>query len=163
MSDLVQDVLALAAQYEPRRILAVGDVAEDMLRHYQATPSPDIHIVPADHPLRRLPASQQYDFALIAGTLERLPAADGAMLMARLRDVQAQRFAVIVREDCTHPATRWQRDDFIGLGLSVYGHYHAHGHPLMLCTYDIANYKRTPDWLNPRHWANPELWDKYRW
>ncbi len=29
--------------------------------------------------------------------------------------------------------------------------------------FDLAHYKVTPDWLNPRHWANPELWDKYRW
>ncbi|MFP4639754.1 MAG: DUF6231 family protein [Guyparkeria sp.] len=29
--------------------------------------------------------------------------------------------------------------------------------------FDIHDYKQTPDWLNPRNWANPELWDKYRW
>ncbi|KTG17767.1 hypothetical protein AUR63_06500 [Guyparkeria sp. XI15] len=29
--------------------------------------------------------------------------------------------------------------------------------------FDIETYKDTPDWLNPRNWANPELWDKYRW
>lgn len=29
--------------------------------------------------------------------------------------------------------------------------------------FDLAHYKVTPDWLNPKHWANPELWDKYRW
>jgi len=29
--------------------------------------------------------------------------------------------------------------------------------------FDIETYKRTPDWLNARHWANPELWGKFRW
>lgn len=29
--------------------------------------------------------------------------------------------------------------------------------------FNIRDYKPTPDWLNPRAWANPELWDKYRW
>ena len=29
--------------------------------------------------------------------------------------------------------------------------------------FDIHDYKETPDWLNARHWANPEMWDKYRW
>ena len=29
--------------------------------------------------------------------------------------------------------------------------------------FDIETYKQTPDWLNARHWANPELWGKYRW
>ncbi len=29
--------------------------------------------------------------------------------------------------------------------------------------FDLYDYKATPDWLNPRYWANPELWDRYRW
>ncbi|MDD3447840.1 MAG: DUF6231 family protein [Gammaproteobacteria bacterium] len=29
--------------------------------------------------------------------------------------------------------------------------------------FDIATYKVTPDWLNSRYWANPELWDRYWW
>ncbi len=29
--------------------------------------------------------------------------------------------------------------------------------------FDIETYKRTPDWLNARNWANPEMWDKHRW
>lgn len=29
--------------------------------------------------------------------------------------------------------------------------------------YDIHNYKDTPDWLSPAHWANPDQWDKKRW
>ena len=32
-----------------------------------------------------------------------------------------------------------------------------------LYLFDIDTYKDTPDWLNPRNWANPELWGKYRW
>ena len=26
--------------------------------------------------------------------------------------------------------------------------------------YNISNYKKTPDWLNNKNWANPELWEK---
>ncbi|MGD8939893.1 MAG: DUF6231 family protein [Gammaproteobacteria bacterium] len=29
--------------------------------------------------------------------------------------------------------------------------------------FDIASYKTTPDWLNNKYWANPELWDKHWW
>ncbi|MFP4154550.1 MAG: DUF6231 family protein [Halothiobacillaceae bacterium] len=32
-----------------------------------------------------------------------------------------------------------------------------------LYRHSLHDYKQTPDWLNPRNWANPELWDKYRW
>ena len=31
------------------------------------------------------------------------------------------------------------------------------------CEFDIADYKTTPDWFGPKNWANPELWDQYRW
>ena len=27
-------------------------------------------------------------------------------------------------------------------------------------TYNIGNYKNSPDWLNSENWANPELWEK---
>lgn len=29
--------------------------------------------------------------------------------------------------------------------------------------YHIGEYKPVPDWLNPRHWAHPERWNKSRW
>jgi len=29
--------------------------------------------------------------------------------------------------------------------------------------FDIRQYKETPDWLNPRNWAHPERWNKFRW
>lgn len=32
-----------------------------------------------------------------------------------------------------------------------------------LYEFDIAHYKKTPDWLNSKGWANPRNWDKYRW
>lgn len=35
--------------------------------------------------------------------------------------------------------------------------------PEPVFNYDIRDYKHTPDWLNARNWANPELWGKYRW
>ena len=27
-------------------------------------------------------------------------------------------------------------------------------------TYNISDYKNTPDWLNSDNWANPKLWEK---
>ena len=31
---------------------------------------------------------------------------------------------------------------------------------LLFYTYNIGNYKNSPDWLNSENWANPELWEK---
>ena len=30
----------------------------------------------------------------------------------------------------------------------------------LVYVYNISNYKKTPDWLNNKNWANPELWEK---
>ena len=32
-----------------------------------------------------------------------------------------------------------------------------------LWQFNLYDYKRLPDWLNNKHWANPENWDKRRW
>jgi len=32
-----------------------------------------------------------------------------------------------------------------------------------LWQFNILEYKEVPDWLNSKHWANPENWGKYRW
>jgi hypothetical protein len=34
---------------------------------------------------------------------------------------------------------------------------------LQVFTYAIENYQPKRDWLNSRYWANPEMYDKYRW
>ncbi|ANJ66482.1 hypothetical protein A9404_02995 [Halothiobacillus diazotrophicus] len=36
-------------------------------------------------------------------------------------------------------------------------------HPSWVLYFDIHQYKETPDWLNARHWANPQNWNKFRW
>ncbi|MES1953505.1 DUF6231 family protein [Salinisphaera hydrothermalis] len=58
---------------------------------------------------------------------------------------------------------RWSTREFLGLGFRrlrcntpIESHY-------WLYRYAIHDYKITPDWLNSRHWANPEQWDKHRW
>ncbi len=53
-------------------------------------------------------------------------------------DLRAMAFVQLVREACG--ATTW----------GLFG-------------FDLYDYKTTPDWLNPRYWANPHLWDRYRW
>lgn len=29
--------------------------------------------------------------------------------------------------------------------------------------FDLKTYKPVPDWLNPKFWANPQNWGRYRW
>ncbi|MGM8884459.1 DUF6231 family protein [Psychrobacter sp. 1U2] len=34
---------------------------------------------------------------------------------------------------------------------------------LALWQFNLYDYKRLPNWLNSKYWANPENWDKHRW
>lgn len=38
-----------------------------------------------------------------------------------------------------------------------------HESQLTLYLFQLYAYKSPPEWLNSRYWANPELFDKFRW
>ncbi len=74
-----------------------------------------------------------------------------AQLLANLRD-RGNRPIAVHLEGVEDAMSRMIALGFRGTAL-----------PEPVFNYDIRDYKHTPDWLNARHWANPELWGKYRW
>lgn len=89
-----------------------------------------------------------------------LPRETATALVSRLRDIHAERVIVIAAES---QGAALSRHALIGLGfhrraVSADGDVRRRWYE-----FDMAHYKVTPDWLNARNWANPELWDKYRW
>lgn len=81
--------------------------------------------------------------------------------IARLRDVYATRLWVLAR---THGnANPNAATSLRALGLSLLTSSTDGGTTDALYGYDIASYKQTPDWLSPKDWAHPELWNKFRW
>lgn len=89
-----------------------------------------------------------------------IPAEHAPLIAGRLRDFYAQQVIVIGATDPDRPFTR---QVLVGLGFHQIGHSEDTDGKRVWYEFDIATYKTTPDWLNPRHWANPMLWDKYRW
>lgn len=89
-----------------------------------------------------------------------IPAEHAPLIAGRLRDFYAERVVVIssVDQNCS-----LNRKVLVGLGFHQIGHSEDRDGKRVWFEFDIASYKTTPDWLNPRHWANPMLWDKYRW
>ena len=47
---------------------------------------------------------------------------------------------------------------FFGYGYKYYGP--SSNSKVQVFIYDISEYKDSPDWLNSKNWANPELWEK---
>ena len=78
-------------------------------------------------------------------------------VVARLRDLLADELYVL----CS--AQQEQDETLRALGLRLLQPDVQKGREWHLHYYQIRAYKRTPDWLTSRHWANPEMWNRFRW
>jgi len=153
----IEEVVARAvAEAGDGRILLLGPVPVDdgapWLRRCRRATARDLLDPPG-------PGDSRYDLAVIVGVLECLPPGDGVRLLGSLRDLRARRLLVAVPAD----SERWRLDDMLALGLEAAGDATGADTALALYGFDIDRYKRTPDWLNARNWANPDLWGRYRW
>ncbi len=157
------DIVGLIERYNPRTLLAVGADASTILAPYvERQPGLAVERVSGADPLAALAPLARFDVALIAGVLEHLDKARGGALLARIRDVHAPRFIVAVPAgDRAESTTRWERNELYAYALEFVAEYTDEA--LHLYKFELATYKTTPDWFNPRYWAHPELWDKYRW
>lgn len=107
--------------------------------------------------------SQRWSMAVVVK-----PAIDKARLvnlLARLRDLHTSRVLHIETAEC------WSVKDSLALGFAVLDlkalKINVAGssrcRELQAYEFNLHSYKKTPDWLNARHWANPARWDKFRW
>lgn len=153
-------------------------------------PSSLLLVAPADDPVARAAAAAagcaptwftnperpealnelgRFDAGLVANTLQGLDRRQGERLLARLRDLHTGCFAVVTASPGRHGTGRpgdvpaWNRREMLSLGLHWECRCESEGGRHDVYVYDVRRYKRTPDWLNARDWANPELWDQYRW
>jgi hypothetical protein len=101
-----------------------------------------------------------FDLGIVANTLEHLDRKSAGILLARLRDLNTRRFVVLapVGKGWENQRTHWERNDFIGYGMTLMAHYRLDNKSLHLYHYAIESYKTIPEWFNSKHWAHPELW-----
>ena len=118
-------------------------------------PPPDWvgEVVAAPALIERPAASERADCALAVALW--LEAEMLEAVVARLRDLHAREvYALVPGADA--PGLR-------ALGLRRLRTAAAGGRAFSLHHYSIRDYKRTPAWLSPRHWAHPERWNRSRW
>ena len=155
---MARELTALA----PASVLGLGADAPDHLRRLAAPGSRmDLRLLPGntDRPLAGLEADARFDLCLVAGLLEGRTPAPATRALARLRDLHARALWVLVA-----PGTPCFDDAVLtGLGLVARGRRPHEGRTLAWFVHDVATYKATPDWLNARHWAHPERWNRDRW
>jgi hypothetical protein len=153
-------------RHPPRSILAVGERAAEVFSDYlrDQTSSAVTHI---EH--TRLDAGldqlARHDLAFIVNAFERLPKVRAAAAIGRLRDLLSERLYVLLPcgEGWDGHISGWEPGELRAYGLSVAAEYELDGRTVGLYRHDLYDYKQTPDWLNARNWANPALWDKFRW
>ncbi len=168
MSRTDDPLTRLLKAWRPQRLLAIGEDAARPLRDYAGAENRcALDIVETNDAAGRLlslPSEQHYDFALVAGFLERVDSATGSAVIARLRDVLARRLCVVIESaKVSGSETVWSDAELSAFGFTLLSRLDQSGDQVRLYGFDIASYKQTPDWLSPRHWAHPELWGKFRW
>lgn len=79
-------------------------------------------------------------------------------LVAKSRDVLSSRVLL----ECGSDAAL-KEEDMLALAFSRYAITDADNREYRYYYFDLKTYKTVPDWLNPKFWANPQNWDKFRW
>jgi len=79
-------------------------------------------------------------------------------VIASLRDLLVKELWVL------HPGDMAEQTERMGaLGLRCKHVVDVEGQSWGVNHFDLRRYKKTPHWLNSRYWANPELWNRFRW
>lgn len=145
-----------AVRCEPCTALLVGEEAAAAARGLEWIQASTVFTeLPGNDALSR---AGRHAVAVVAGVLEGVDRRRGMQLLQALRDLHAGRVLAVVAAEAP-----WERTDFFGLGFTELGPCVHRGVPRRVYGYDIDTYKHTPDWLNPDNWANPELFDRFRW
>jgi hypothetical protein len=90
--------------------------------------------------------------ALGVAALDGLNAQQAQHLISQTRLYGAPRILLVVPFDCALDETT-----FRALGFALSATDTAENRRIHY--YDLDTYKTVPDWLNARHWANPERWE----
>ena len=154
------DTVRILAETAPKSLLIIDLEKSNALAMYpQQHPDCRVKTITDDTQLSPLKNLGQYQTTVIVNSLQQLDAATGANLLAQLRDVYTRHLLVLLTLTDKN-TTIWEANDLNALGLVLLKTY---PDEQQLYEYSVLDYKTVPDWLNAKNWANPELWDKYRW
>ncbi|WP_339843071.1 DUF6231 family protein [uncultured Halopseudomonas sp.] len=153
-------LLGILDQCQPERLLCISSDSIPAVTAY-IKEHPECELIETSQaPLPPELANQRYDLAIVADQLEQLDKRQGIELLAGLRNLSVSRMAVLVE---LSEAPEWDSNDFYGLAMQRDARFEKDERCLTLFTYDLAEYKTVPDWLNAKYWANPENFDRYWW
>ena len=164
------DIETLINECQPASILVIGERAQGYIENYISQKKIikqecSVTSISVDTALAQLKQHQRYDVGIVADAVEYLDKDQSGQLIASLRDLHTTRFVMVVRmgDKWDRLKSVWQTVDLLGYGMKLVNRYSFDDKPIHVYKYDISTYKKTPEWLNSKNWANPQLWDKFRW
>jgi len=118
--------------------------------------------------IEELSTLQRHDVAICIDLFEHIDKQKGIQVLARLRDLLCHQYCIAlpIHNPDNEQLNNWKLTDLFSFALERVETYEAvtgADTEINLFKYNINDYKKTPDWLNPNNWANPEMWGKYRW
>ena len=162
--DYKTELQVLVEHLHPKRLLCIGPEEPVLTPYADAAPDRELVGIEGANPLDALSGLGTFDFTYVSGTVEFMEKDRAMVLLSRLRDLSSRYLALLVSiGEGAGQISTWTSSDLLALGMVCRGSYHCQGRPLHLYTFDLATYKFTPDWFNPKHWAHPERWDKDWW
>ena len=177
--DVYFDIETLINVAQPSSILLIGEQTSDFLDNYREqkqilNQSCTIDCIRNDE-IDSLAEVPRHDVAIAIDVFEHIDKQTGYQLLSRLRDLLAQQYCIALpfcgpaQNSTTNSDSHesWLLTDLFGFALQRVAVYENaasdNSQQIGLFKYNIKDYKKTPDWLNSDNWANPEMWEKYRW
>lgn len=156
------DIVELLKSERPGKLLLAG--ADAALNERICATLKDAQVIDGTKLLAQLDHLPVYDVIVIIGLIEQFDEKTANIVIGRLRDLHSRHLFLLARTgDWPDQASHWQRNDLLAHGFTLLQHYDDGAGHWHLCRYELDTYKATPDWLNSKYWANPELFGKYRW
>ena len=172
MIDTIQTVLnKILIDDPPKSVLCIGRGAGNEINKFLSQ-RPDCQLMHLDlaemgiqKALEMLDSRDIFEFSIVADCIEYLDKASAEHLLARLRDIYTKKLLVVVPigNQWQEHTSYWKETDMLALGFILKAKIGVTEKPVHVYAFDVASYKTTPDWLNNKYWANPELWDTYWW
>jgi hypothetical protein len=143
-------------QFNPQSILTAGDTAAMCLQIDNDT---KLQHLTTPFSQQQLQTVSPVDLAVISHLTESLDKATAQQWLGMIKNRYAPHVLLI-----SHPEIAktmgWNLTDYLAMGFH---HIGGTEDGLQIFSYAIENYQPKRDWLNSRFWANPEMYDKYRW
>ncbi len=153
--NLSKIILPFIKQFQSGAILAVGNMA---IAICQELLSANTVLLMNPFNLEQLAKLGSVDIALVSDVTEVLTKPQAMEWLGILRNHHTQHIMVISNK-INENSKGWQLTDYLSLGLKYHGDYSGKS----IFSYTIENYHSKHDWLNNSFWANPKMYNKYRW